>query len=189
MLIKHASWIRMRNAASTVVPVFRKTFSLPKSVKSATLEVTCAGVYEATLNGRRVGEFILAPGWTEYSKRLQVQSYDVTDQLLEDNVLDVCVGNGWFRRTNAPWTGTNNPDEFLPAMLIAALHVIYSDGSEELLVTDETWQASESRITLSGIFVGEDVDATKELVFDSVLRGDWSWRILAAGEYGGISGR
>ena len=178
MLIKHASWIRMRNAASTVVPVFRKTFSLPKSVKSATLEVTCAGVYEATLNGRRVGEFILAPGWTEYSKRLQVQSYDVTDQLLEDNVLDVCVGNGWFRRTNAPWTGTNNPDEFLPAMLIAALHVIYSDGSEELLVTDETWQASESRITLSGIFVGEDVDATKELVFEAAEVTDYPKEIL-----------
>ena len=178
MLIKHASWIRMRNAASTVVPVFRKTFSLPKSVKSATLEITCAGVYEATLNGRRVGEFILAPGWTEYSKRLQVQSYDVTDQLLEDNVLDVCVGNGWFRRTNAPWTGTNNPDEFLPAMLIAALHVIYSDGSEKLLVTDETWQASESRITLSGIFIGEDVDATKELVFEAAEVTDYPKDIL-----------
>ncbi|MCR5458770.1 MAG: glycoside hydrolase family 78 protein [Acetatifactor sp.] len=168
----------MRNAASTVVPVFRKTFSLPKPVKSATLEVTCAGVYEATLNGRRVGEFILAPGWTEYSKRLQVQSYDVTGQLLEDNVLDVCVGNGWFRRTNAPWTGTSNPDEFLPAMLIAALCVIYSDGSEEVIVTDETWQASESTITLSGIFIGEDVDATKELVFEAAEVTDYTKDIL-----------
>ena len=178
MLIKHASWIRMRNAASTVVPVFRKTFSLSKPAKTATLEVTCAGVYEATLNGRRVGEFILAPGWTEYSKRLQVQSYDVTDQLLQDNVLEVCVGNGWFRRTNAPWTGTSNPDEFLPAMLIAALHVTYQDGSEDVIVTDDTWLASESMITLSGIFIGEDVDATKEPVFEAAEVTDYPKDIL-----------
>ena len=178
MLIKHASWIRMRNATSTVVPVFRKTFSLSMPAKAATLEVTCAGVYEATLNGRRVGEFILAPGWTEYSKRLQVQSYDVTDQLLQDNVLDVCVGNGWFRRTNAPWTGTSNPDEFLPAMLIAALHVTYQDGSEDVIVTDDTWLASESMITLSGIFIGEDVDATKEPVFEAAEVTDYPKDIL-----------
>ena len=167
MIIQHASWIRMKNAASTVVPVFRKTFQCLRPVRRAILEVTCAGVYEATLNGGRVGEFILAPGWTEYSKRLQVQSYDITKQLLEKNVLDICVGNGWFRRTNAPWTRTSNPDEFLPAMLIAALHLEYLDGSEEVILSDETWQVSESEITLSGIFLGEDVDATKQVSFEA----------------------
>ena len=178
MIIQHASWIRMKNAASTVVPVFRKTFSCIRPVRKAVLEVTCAGVYEATINGGRVGEFILAPGWTEYSKRLQVQSYDITERLLEDNVLDVCVGNGWFRRTNAPWTGTSNPDEFLPAMLIAAMHLEYADGSEEVLLTDETWQASESEITLSGIFPGEDVDATKQRSFEAAEVTEYPKQIL-----------
>ena len=86
MLIQNASWITMEGAASTVVPVFRRTFSCSMPVRSATLEVTCDGVYEAVMNGSRVGEFILAPGWTEYRRRLQVQSYDVKELLTEKNI-------------------------------------------------------------------------------------------------------
>ena len=138
MLIQNASWITMDGAGSTVVPVFRKKFSCNKPVRTATLEVTCDGVYEALMNGRRIGEFILAPGWTEYRKRLQVQAYDVKNLLKKDNVLEITVANGWYRRTNAPWTGTSNPDEFLPAMLIAALHLTTEDGSEEIILTDNT---------------------------------------------------
>ncbi len=165
MLIQHASWITLDGAASTVVPVFRKTFDIPAPVRSAVLEVTCDGVYEARLNAARVGRFILAPGWTEYRKRLQVQSYDVTDLLHESNVLDITVGNGWYRRTNAPWTGTQNPDEFLPAMLIAALRLTFADGSEEVILSDDSWQVAESEVILSGIFIGEDVDMTRVPAF------------------------
>ena len=133
------------------------------------------------LNGNRVGQFILAPGWTEYSKRLQVQTYDVTGEILHsvqndtediqiaggmENILDITVANGWYRRTNAPWTGTKNPYEFLPAMLIAALRLTYEDGGEEILLTDGSWQVSESTVTLSGIFIGEDVDMTREPAFE-----------------------
>ncbi len=150
MLIQNASWIRMKDAASTVVPVFRKQFETSKEIRSAGLEVTCDGVYEVVLNGKRVGEFILAPGWTEYRKRLQVQTYDITPLLCGSNTLDITVGNGWFRRTNAPWTKTKNPDEFLPAMLIAVIHTMYEDGTEAVIPTDRSWQVSESTITLSG---------------------------------------
>ncbi len=166
MLIHNASWITMDGAVSTVVPVFRRTFSCGRLVRSATLEVTCDGVYEAQLNGNRVGRFILAPGWTEYPKRLQVQAYDITDLLKEENTLEITVANGWYRRTNAPWTGTHNPDEFLPAMLIAALRLIREDGSEEVILTDGTWEVSRSNVTLSGIFIGEDVDMTLEPAFE-----------------------
>ncbi|MBR3333018.1 MAG: family 78 glycoside hydrolase catalytic domain [Clostridia bacterium] len=151
----------MDGIPSTAVPVFRRVFSCGKPVRSAALEVTCDGVYEAVLNGRRVGSFILAPGWTEYRKRLQVQCYDVTDLLDGSNTLEITVANGWYRRTNAPWTGTQNPDEFLPAMLIAALRLVYEDGSEETVLTDSSWEVSESSVTLSGIFIGEDVDMTR----------------------------
>ncbi len=168
----------MKDAASTVVPVFRKTFRTDRAVKAASLEVTCDGVYEASLNGKRVGEFILAPGWTQYNKRLQVQCYDITDLVKKDNTLDIIVGNGWFRRTNAPWTGTKNPDEFLPAMLIAAIHIIYADGSEKVIPTDESWQVSESSITLSGIFIGEDIDMTKEPAFEAAQVTDYPKNIL-----------
>ena len=166
MLIQKASWITMNGAASTVVPVFRRCFSCGRPVRSATLEVTCDGVYEAVINGSRVGKFILAPGWTEYRKRLQVQSYDVRELLEENNTLEITVANGWYRRTNAPWTGTSNPDEFLPAMLIAALRLEWEDGSEEVILTDPAWEVSESSVTLSGIFIGEDVDMTREPAFE-----------------------
>ncbi len=162
MLIQKASWITMDGAASTVVPVFRRRFQCGRLVRSAMLEVTCDGVYEALMNGNRVGNFILAPGWTEYRKRLQVQAYDVSGLLKENNTLEITVANGWYRRTNAPWTGTHNPDEFLPAMLIASLHLVLEDGSEQVILTDDTWEVSESTVTLSGIFIGEDADMTRQ---------------------------
>jgi alpha-L-rhamnosidase len=145
--------------------VFRRTFSCGKPIRTAILEVTCDGVYEAQMNGRRIGNFILAPGWTEYRKRLQVQAYDVKDLLKEENTLEITVANGWYRRTNAPWTGTKNPDEFLPAMLIAALHLTMEDGAEETILTDGGWEVSESTVTLSGIFIGEDADMTRKPAF------------------------
>ena len=178
MLIDHASWIRMKDAESVVVPVFRKKFTCRLPVRSATLEVTCDGVYEAQLNDMRVGEFILAPGWTEYCKRLQVQTYDISSLMKEENILDITVGNGWFRRTNAPWTGTSNPDEFLPAMVIAMIHIVYEDGSEETFPTDETWEVSESHITLSGIFIGEDIDMRRQLNFEKAQVTEYPKNIL-----------
>ena len=162
MFIQNADWITKRGIDSRTVPVFRRTFACEKEVKKAELEVTAAGVYEAQLNGKRVGDFILAPGWTEYHKRLQVQRYDVTDLLKEDNRLDITVANGWYRRANAEWTHTKYPDEHLNAMLIAALRITFTDGEERILYTDGTWQAGLSNISLSGIFDGEDVDARLE---------------------------
>ena len=178
MMIQQASWITMDGAASTVVPVFRRRFSCREEAWTAALEVTCDGVYEARLNGERIGNFILAPGWTEYRKRLQVQRYDVTDLLQEENTLEITVANGWYRRTNAPWTGTYNPDEFLPAMVIAALQLRGKDGIVETILTDEKWKVSESTVTLSGIFTGEDVDMTREPCFVPVKVCDYPKSML-----------
>ena len=130
--------MRLRSRAlPRTVPVFRRDFDCPRRVAEATLEVTAAGVYEAELNGARVGEFILAPGWTEYHKRLHVQRYDVTAMLCEENRLDITVANGWYRRANARWTHTKYPDEDLNAMVIAALRIRYRDGGETLILTGE----------------------------------------------------
>ena len=159
MFIRQASWITKRGIDSRTVPVFRHAFACPGRVVEAILEVTAAGVYDAELNGRRVGEFILAPGWTEYHKRLQVQCYDVTAMLGEKNRLDITVANGWYRRANAQWTHCQYPDEHLPAMLIAAMRLVFEDGTEKTIYTDESWQAGLSNVLLSGIFDGEDVDA------------------------------
>ncbi len=162
MLIHNASWITRKGIHSRTVPVFRRDFSCDGEILEGTLEVTAAGVYDAMLNGNRVGDFILAPGWTEYHKRLQVQQYDVTSFLQAKNRLELTVANGWYRRANAEWTHTKYPDEDLCAMVIAALRIRYRDHREERIFTDVSWQAGLSNISLSGIFDGEDVDARVE---------------------------
>ncbi len=162
MLIQNASWITRKGIDARTVPVFRRKFNCTGNIVEATLEVTAAGVYDVMLNGNRVGNFVLAPGWTEYHKRLQVQAYDVTELLQAQNCLDLTVANGWYRRANAEWTHTKYPDEELCAMAIAALRIRYGDNREERIFTDVSWQAGLSNISLSGIFDGEDVDARIE---------------------------
>ena len=82
-----ANWIQPYYKISKACPLFKKEFSVNKEVDSATLFVTARGVYEATLNSRRVGNFVMAPGWTSYHNRMQVQTYDVTPLLQEENTL------------------------------------------------------------------------------------------------------
>ncbi len=90
----HANWIRPAKSYGSVCPAFRKTFFCPENVVSAALRITAMGVYEASLNGSRVGDFILAPGWTVYQKRLQVQQYELRIRPGLENELTVLVGKG-----------------------------------------------------------------------------------------------
>lgn len=76
-----AKWICAKENLGDVCPVFRKTWNTEKTIKKAELYITAHGVYEAVLNGRRVGGFVMAPGWTSYEKRLQYQNYDITKLL------------------------------------------------------------------------------------------------------------
>ena len=79
-----AKWIRTSEDTGGVCPVFRKEWKTEKEVERATLYLTALGVYEAHLNGKRVGNYVLAPGWTAYDKRLQYQEYDITDLVVEE---------------------------------------------------------------------------------------------------------
>lgn len=92
-----AKWIRTSEETGGVCPVFRKGWKTERKVERATLYLTALGVYEAHLNGKRVGNYVLAPGWTAYDKRLQYQEYGITDLLREENELTVTLGKGWFR--------------------------------------------------------------------------------------------
>ena len=93
-----ANWILPSYNMGKVCPLFRKDFSIDKEIKTATLYITARGVYEAKINGNRVGDFIMAPGWTSYHNRLQVQTYDVTGLLQEDNTIILELAEGWFWR-------------------------------------------------------------------------------------------
>ena len=92
-----AEWITNSRETGSICPVFRKQWETKQPVKKAVLYLTALGVYEARLNGKPVGEEVLAPGWTVYEKRLQYQTYDVTPLLEASNELRILLGKGWFR--------------------------------------------------------------------------------------------
>ena len=82
-------------------PIFRKTFNLDNNIRTATLYITAHGIYEARINGRRVGKDYMAPGWTSYHQRLLYQTYDVSDLVKKgQNAIGFMLGDGWYRGTD-----------------------------------------------------------------------------------------
>ena len=138
------------------------TFTVEKkfkieSLEKAVLKVTALGLYYAEINGVRVGDSYLTPGWTSYNKTLQMQSYDVTPLLKEDeNVISFTVNEGWYCG-GLTWEKKRNLYGEQTAVC-AELDI----GSSSIC-TDETWSALESHIRESGIYDGETVDYTKKL--------------------------
>ena len=158
----HANWIRPAKSYGGVCPAFRKTFFCPENVVSAALRITAMGVYEASLNGSRVGDFILAPGWTVYQKRLQVQQYELRIRPGRENELTVLVGKGWYRGRLAGWLPGQNSSAALPAALTAELTLRYPDGHTDTICTDASWQTAESAVRFSELYDGETYDAAFE---------------------------
>lgn len=156
-----AEWICPEQDMGDVVPVFSKKIALRGEVVSATLTITAIGVYEAAINGTRVGDFFLAPGWTNYDKRLQYQTYDVTDLLAKDSTVTVLVGRGWYR-SRMPWDLYPRQARYRsnPAGLLAQIDIRYRDGQSETIGTDGTWDVSESTTRMSEIYDGEICDAS-----------------------------
>ena len=163
MDIKTSSWITARDTGD-VCPVFRRQFATEKAIDKAELKITALGVYEAEINGQRVGDFVLAPGWTSYDHRLQAQTYDVTALLQKENDLRVTVGRGWFRSPMPGWLNSQDKQRRLeqPCGLIALLQITYSDGTEKTVSTDESWHWAKSRVLFSEIYDGETCDARIE---------------------------
>ena len=139
-----ANWIQPYYKISKACPLFKKEFSLNKEVDSATLCVTARGVYEATLNSQRVGDFVMAPGWTSYHNRLQVQSYDVKHLLDKNNTLILELAEGWFWRLK----------NLQPKAVIAQLHIVYTDGTTEDIGTDESWLVAKGNLRFCHLYNG-----------------------------------
>jgi alpha-L-rhamnosidase len=120
-----AKWIKPQVEMDDICPLFAKNFSSASKVKNAKLLITALGVYEATLNGKRIGEYILAPGWTTYTKRLQYQEYNVTELILDYNQILITVGKGWYRG-RLGWGGDNLHEKLRknPAGLIVQLEIV-----------------------------------------------------------------
>lgn len=119
------------------VDCFRKAFSAAKEIRSARLYASARGLYDVTINGTRLEEFILAPGMTDYRRRIQYQTYDVTALLGRKNVMELHLGDGWYRGSSAAFGATNVYGS--QTSVIAQLEITYADGSREILITDESW--------------------------------------------------
>ena len=162
-------WIGPAQSMGDVCPVFVREFNkgdFPgKEIESVQLQVTAMGVYEAQLNGKRVGDYVLAPGWTSYETRHQYQCYDITELVEDRNRLEITVGKGWYRSPVPGWITEEGKAQraAIPAGLIAELKITFTDTTTAVIPTDETWQAAESRIRFSEIYDGEVYDASFEV--------------------------
>ncbi|WP_435620096.1 family 78 glycoside hydrolase catalytic domain [Thermoanaerobacterium thermosulfurigenes] len=140
----------------------RYEFALNGEIAFARIYATALGMYEIYINGERVGDDLLTPGWTSYKKRLQYQTYDITDLLVNGaNAVGAIVGAGWYKGDLAGWIGRRNVYGSRTALLVQIL-IRYADGREQIIVTDETWKASDSPILYSEIYHGEIYDARLE---------------------------
>lgn len=161
----HAAWI------TTTLPRYmdlcpasyvRKRFAARGAVRRATLYATARGLYEPHLNGVRVGDHLLTPGWTDYNIRIMYQSYDVTDLVNPgENVLGAILGDGWFcgyvgfdRKTGS----YGSRPQFL-----CQLDIEYADGTRESVVSSDAWKSSYGPIEYSDFLIGEAYDARLEL--------------------------
>ena len=116
------------------VDCFKKEFAARGEIKKARIYATARGIYDVTVNGERIEDFILAPGSTNYNKRIQVQTYDVTRHIREMNTLELRLADGWFRGSLAAYGVTNVFGT--ETSLLAQLEITYADGRRETIGTD-----------------------------------------------------
>ena len=139
-------------------PLFRKSFSINKPVANATLSISGLGYFEPRLNGSKVGDHELDPGWTDFAKRVSYQTFDVTKQVKSgENALGVMLGNGFYNPLPIKMWGHKNIREHLAIgepRLIAQLDIQFKDGTKQIVVSDETWRVGEGPIIRNSGVVG-----------------------------------
>jgi alpha-L-rhamnosidase len=140
----------------------RHGFAVTKQVKSARLYATALGSYRMFINGSRVGQDVLTPDFTDYTKRVLYQTYDVANLLTAgNNAIAALLGDGWYG-SGITWKGKPFPFLPPPTRLLAQLEIEYSDGTRDTIVSDESWKAASSPILRSEIYAGEFYDAQRE---------------------------
>lgn len=144
-------------------PMFRKTFTLGKEIEEARVYVAAAGYYDLFINGKRVGENYLDPGYTHFDKRILYVTHDVTPLLKKgENAVASVLGNGWHNiQSKAVWDFETARWRNRPRML-CELRLRYTDGTTEVIATDESWRTATGPYTYNNIYSGDKYDATLE---------------------------
>lgn len=141
------------------VPVLRTEFDVDKEVESARIYASARGLYELQLNGHPVGDQQLAPGWTDYRTRILYQTYDVTDQLADgENALGAEIADGWYAGRVAMFGDSIYGSD---TSLIAQLRIRYTDGTEQVVATDDGWRTTNGPTTSADLLDGEAYDARR----------------------------
>ena len=167
-----ARWIEPA-VSDDLAAMFRRTFRVTKPVAEATVYVTAHGIYEASVNGHRVSDDLLTPGWTAYKKRLQYQAYDITPLVVRgDNAIGVTVARWWLSKL--PWSREfNYGDKY---GLLAQIVLRYKDGTKEVIATDDTWRASTGEVSYGNLYDGETIDLNRrQKGWDTPSFDDASW--------------
>jgi alpha-L-rhamnosidase len=144
-------------------PWFKKEFSLTRTVSSARLYISGLGYYEAYLNGKKIGDQVLDPGWTNYDRTVLYTVYDITASLhTGPNAIGVLLGNGWYNPLPMKLFGAFNLRKALAIgepKLIANILIRYTDGSTSVIATDSSWRTGGSFILKNNTYLGEEQDA------------------------------
>lgn len=155
--------IKDKNFGFYKLPKFKQTFKASKKVRLATAYVCGLGHFELSINGQKIGDDFLDPGWTKYEKEAMYVTFDVTRNMrIGKNEINVMLGNGFY---NIPRVGYYKlVGSFGAPKLRMLLRIEYEDGKVNYVVTDKHWLAAQSPITRSSIYSGEDYDATMEQI-------------------------
>ena len=163
---------------SNVLPLLRKSFLLKKQVTKATMFICGLGHFEFSMNGKKVGDHFLDPGWTKYDQQALYVSFDVTGNLdVGSNVIGVMLGNGFYYIPPVSGRYRKLKVTYGYPKMICRLSIEYSDGTLENIVSDNSWRTSASPISFSSIYGGEDYDARLEqLRWDQNDFNDANWK-------------
>lgn len=177
-----AHWIHLPGqdaGEDTPAPYFRREFDLTGPVSEATATITALGLYELTINGQRVGDTELAPGWTDYHKRVPYQEYDVSGYLKPGrNAIGIKLANGWY--CGRMFIRKRQYYGKFPELLFQ-LDLQAADGTQSVIATDDTWKVSEGPIRMSDLYDGETYDARLEMPgWDLPGFDDSAWQPAAA---------
>lgn len=160
----HGQWI----AADTSIaaPLFRREFQVTGSVEKARIYITGLGYYELYINGEKIGNHVLDPGWTTYDERILYAVYDVSEHLNPGvNTVGIILGNGWYDPLPLLMWGKYNLRDYLavgrPRALLQ-MNIYYENGSRQEVVTDGTWKTGRSPIVKNSVYLGEEYDARLE---------------------------
>lgn len=148
---------------NNVLPMFRKGFKISKPIKSATLFISGLGHFEMSLNGKKIGDHFLDPGWTKYDKEALYVSFDLTSQIRKgENAIGVLLGNGFYNIPPVSGRYRKLKAAFGYPKMICRLALEYKDGSVSNIISNQSWKTAPSPITFSSIYGGEDYNANLE---------------------------